>query len=921
MDILTLDFETYYSTEYSLSKISPAEYVLDPRFECTGLAVKRGRGQSFWVEGDRVQEFFDNQPEDVMCVTHNALFDMCIAAWQYGWVPKIMVDTLGVSRSILQAELKSLSLNNVAKHLGLGQKTGALANVKNMRLAEIRAHPELYQRFIEYGLNDADLCFGIFERLVMSGQFPASEIAIMDSVLRCAVEPQFKVNIDVLNTSLATIKQKKEETLTKAMLLGAEGKSALMSNEQFADLLRQHGVEPPIKISGATGKPTYAFAKSDQDFIDLQEHPDPAIQTLVAARLGHKSTIEESRHERFIAIANLNWPKTKRNLGGYQRLMPMPLRFGGAHTHRLSGDWKLNVQNMGRGSMLRQSLEAPDGCVVIAGDESQIEARFVCTLCGQEDMRQQFEDGEDVYSLFATDLFMKPVTKTEKIERFIGKQCLGPDTMVLTDQSWLPITYLTTEHKVWDGTEWVTHQGLLDQGVQEVQTAHGLTMTGDHEILTEHGWQAWSEVHTNLSLFQSALEKASLPLPAGVDTTGQTADQPDGNRNADAHVGKSHIQTGVTCLQGEQPDATRAPKLLPVQNDTGNIKTPCQTTNTELDYSTDCRQRSQGATTRLVKRIPTTGGEELPSAESGEKTGLHSSNMCKPSPDGTTLPLKLTGKTSTKVTSEVTSGLPQSPKTWQTNGELTTSKSKSLNSRQKSNVYDLANCGPRNRFTVQSDNGPLIVHNCILGLGYGLGKDKFSASIPVLAWNQMGIKLDYTLEEGTKAVNFYRTKNHNIKKTWELLNTRGIHALYTGEEWAWGPVVFRKEEIVLPNGMKLYYRNLRQQEGGRFGFEWVFDYGHKTKRAYGGMLLENITQALARIIVMEASTRIRKTLTRLGIPLALQVHDELVFVVKKEYENVVRKVLEYELRRRPTWLPNLPLDCETGVGPNYGDAK
>jgi len=632
MDILTLDFETYYSTEYSLSKISPAEYILDPQFECTGLAVKRGSGKSFWVEGDRVQEFFDDQPEDVMCVTHNALFDNCIAAWRYGWVPKIMVDTLGVSRSILQAELRSLSLNSVAKHLGLGAKTGALANVKNMRLAEIRAHPALYQNFIEYGLNDADLCYGIFEKLVMSGQFPASEIAIMDSVLRCAVEPQFVVNVDVLNTSLATIKQKKEETLASAMLLGADGKSALMSNDQFADLLRMHGVVPPIKISGTTGKPTYAFAKSDQDFIDLQEHPDPAIQTLVAARLGHKSTIEESRHERFLSIANLDWPKTKRNPGGYQRLMPMPLRFGGAHTHRLSGDWKLNVQNMGRGSSLRHSLEAPDGCVVVAGDESQVEARFVCTLCGQEDMRQQFERGEDVYSLFATDLFQKPVTKAEKIERFIGKQC-------------------------------------------------------------------------------------------------------------------------------------------------------------------------------------------------------------------------------------------------------------------------------------------------ILGLGYGLGKDKFSASIPVLAWNQMQIKLDYTLEEGTKAVNFYRTKNHNIKKTWELLNTKGIHALYSGEEWAWGPVVFRKGEIVLPNGMKLYYHNLRQQAGGRFGFEWVFDYGVKTKRVYGGMLLENIVQALARIVVMEASTRIRKTLARLRIPLALQVHDELVFVVKKEYENVVRKVLEHELRRRPDWLPNLPLDCETGVGPNYGDAK
>lgn len=631
MDKLTLDFETFYNKDYSLKKMTPAEYILDPRFECTGLAVKRGRDKSFWVEGDEVQQFFDSQSEDVMAISHNALFDMCIAAWRYGWVPKVMVDTLGISRSLLQAFLRSLSLDSVAEHLGLGKKTGALANVINMRLDQIRAHPALYQSFKEYGMNDADLCWGIFEWAVLGGRFPAMEIAVKDKVLRCAVVPQFRVDIDVLTQSLNTIKQQKEITLTKAMLLGIDGKPTLMSNDKFADALRDLGVDPPRKISGTTGKETYAFAKSDQDFIDMLEHPDPRVQTLVSARLGHKSTIEESRHERFINIANLHWPATKRYPEGYHRFMPMPLRYGGAHTHRLSGDWKLNVQNMGRGSMLRTSLVAPPGYVVVAGDESQVEARFVCTLCGQEDMRQQFDRGEDVYSIFASVLFNMLVTKANKIERFIGKQC-------------------------------------------------------------------------------------------------------------------------------------------------------------------------------------------------------------------------------------------------------------------------------------------------ILGLGYGLGKDKFSRSIPILAWNQLGIKLPYTLEEGTAAVNTYRTTNHHIVHTWKLLNTMGIMALAGGQEWRWGPCIFRKGEIELPNGMKLFYHNLRQQQT-KTGVEWVFEYGGKPKRLYGGMLLENITQALARIITMEAAVRVEKRLAKLGIPMALQVHDELVFVVKQEYEQVTRFVLEHELKQRPWWLPNVPLDCEVGSGPNYGEAK
>lgn len=632
MDVLTLDFETYYNTEYSLKRMTPVEYILDPQYQCTGLAVKLNDNKPFWVEGDEVQDFFDSQSEDVMAVSHNALFDMPTCAWRYGWLPRVMVDTLGVSRALLQAQLKSLSLNSVANHLGLGAKTNALANVKGMRLEQIRQHPDLYLRFIEYGLNDAELCYGIFDKLVRSGIFPAMEIAVMDAVLRCAVTPQFKVNPHVLQHSLGLIQKEKEQTLAQAMMLGASGKGALMSNDQFADLLRQFNVDPPKKISGTTGKETYAFAKSDQAFIDLLEHPDIAVQTIVGARLGHKSTIEETRHERFIKIAGLQWPATKLTPGGNLQLMPMPLRYAGAHTHRLSGDWKLNVQNMGRGSMLRQSLEAPEGYVVVAGDESQVEARFVCTLCGQEDMRSQFENDEDVYRLFAAALFGKDPDQITKIERFIGKQC-------------------------------------------------------------------------------------------------------------------------------------------------------------------------------------------------------------------------------------------------------------------------------------------------ILGLGYGLGDEKFTRSIPILAWNQLKVRLPYTPEEGKAAVTLYRTKNFHIANTWKLLNTMGINALYTGQEWRWGPVLFRKEEIVLPNGMKLYYHNLRKEAGGRFGTEWVFDYAGKKKRCYGGMLLENIVQALARIITMEAAVRVRKRLAKLKIPMALQVHDELVFVVKKEHEQVTRMVLEYELKQRPEWLPNIPLNCEVGSGPNYADAK
>src|SRR5690606_14617050 len=148
----------------------------------------------------------------------------------------------------------------------------------------------------------------------------------------------------------------------RAMMVGADGKTALTSNDRFAELLRSLGVEPPTKISPVTGKVTYAFAKSDPAFLDLQEHEDPAVQVVVAARLGHKTTLEESRCERFLKLGQLQWPD------GRAPCMPIPLRYSGAHTHRLSGDWKLNLQNLPRGGNLRRALIAPAGHKVVAVD-------------------------------------------------------------------------------------------------------------------------------------------------------------------------------------------------------------------------------------------------------------------------------------------------------------------------------------------------------------------------------------------------------------------------------------------------------------------------------------------------------------------------------------------------------------------------
>jgi DNA polymerase len=101
--------------------------------------------------------------------------------------------------------------------------------------------------------------------------------------------------------------------------------------------------------------------------------------------------------------------------------MPVPLRYYAAHTGRWGGDDKLNLQNIPRNSQLKQAIIAPVGYVIIDSDSSQIEARTLAWLAGQDDLVQAFEDGEDVYKIMASAIYGKPESKITKDERFVGK--------------------------------------------------------------------------------------------------------------------------------------------------------------------------------------------------------------------------------------------------------------------------------------------------------------------------------------------------------------------------------------------------------------------------------------------------------------------------------------------------------------------
>jgi len=418
MRTFVLDAETYYSREYTLRTMTPAEYILDPQFELIGLAAMEMGHAPFWVEGPEVEAFLASlDPADTITISHNALFDNCIWAYRFGWVPALMNDTLGMARAVLN--LKSNSLEAVAKVLRLGVKGKEIGQALGMRLADLKARPEFYKAYIAYSLNDTVMCGRIYETLIKA--FPKSEIRVQDLVLRAAVEPVLHADVPLLEKHLTTLRHRKARLLRESDC----DKAALMSTQKFREKLEELGVVVKTKIS-PTGREVPAFAKTDPFMNELQEYDGSPnedvnymVQTLAAARLSHKSTIEETRCERFLSIAKLPWRNG-------QPMLPVPLRYGGAHTHRLSGEWRMNLQNLPRdNSSLRKALVAPPGHKIISADLAQIEARIVARICEQKDLLTYFRNGEDVYAIFAQYLFRKEITKeSHPDERWIGKTAI-----------------------------------------------------------------------------------------------------------------------------------------------------------------------------------------------------------------------------------------------------------------------------------------------------------------------------------------------------------------------------------------------------------------------------------------------------------------------------------------------------------------
>jgi hypothetical protein len=406
--LVTIDIESFYDRDFSLSKISTEEYVRSDKFETIGLSVKHGDGPTTWYPQPEVAPYLASVDwSDKFIIAQNTAFDGAILKWRYGVNPKGWLDTLGMSRA-LYPHAKSHSLKSQAERHGIGVKGTEVINALGKRYVDFS--PIELARYAEYCCNDTELTYALFNTYMGMG-FPRIELQLIDLTLRMFIDPVLRLDKPVLQSHLAEVKEIKANLLdnVRDMMLadgdpdfthqvfteGTDGiKKLLMSNDKFAEVLRRFGVEPPTKISLTTGKEAYAFAKTDEAFKALEEHPSVEVQGLVAARLGNKSTLEETRTERFIGMAD-------------RGQFPVPLRYYGAHSGRWSGclvaDTRVTVYDMGLGV---------------------VEKRITDVL--------------------AADL-------------------------------------------VWDGVEFVMHDGVQFSGYQEVISWDNVTGTPDHVVYTDSG--------------------------------------------------------------------------------------------------------------------------------------------------------------------------------------------------------------------------------------------------------------------------------------------------------------------------------------------------------------------------------------------------------------------------------------------------
>lgn len=539
--IVTLDFETYWSSKdkYSLSKMGPIEYIRDERFfvQCVAVRVDHGPVEVMDHKHGIDLEKYHLERSDTITVGHNISgFDALVLSEHYGIKPHCCIDTIALCHWLGISRISNVSHKAITKLLGHGTKQEGTAVSDGLRTLD-EFSPEERVFFLRYCHDDTLQCsenFFAMYNAMDDGKGKLDALITMMFTARMATHPAFVPDLGMLYDYVNKLDAGTEAARSKLaeFMHFATAKDmikAIRSRSEFPKLLEQLGCQCPMKFSEKQGKNIPAISKTDLEFKKLLNHPDERVRTLVSIRLEQNSSIQRSRAVNII------------NLG--HKPIPIPLCAFKAHTGRYTAGSEsevsdgLNFQNLSKRDpnmlTIRKSIKAPKGHKVLACDSSQIEARMLAWVAGQDDLVAQFKSGADPYAEMAAKIFHTdakaihnaaknnddPNHNRYKMYRNVGKtcilSCLAADTEVLTDTGWKPIITVSETDKLWDGTQWVNHSGLILNGKKKTINVDGVRMTQDHMILCGSLWKTASECIETRSFLNQALStgaESSEPL-------------------------------------------------------------------------------------------------------------------------------------------------------------------------------------------------------------------------------------------------------------------------------------------------------------------------------------------------------------------------------------------------------------------------
>jgi hypothetical protein len=408
---LYVDFETYFDADFTLRKLTTSDYIRDPRFETIGVGIFDGE-QEVWMEHEEFVEWAKTVPwEKTAVVAHHTHFDGFILSHHYNIRPAFLCCTMSMARTY--GIDGGVSLENLGEKFEVGIKGNEVENARGKRRKDFTQ--EEWLRYGAYCLQDVRICRGVFDKMIAGSDdeppFPEAELWAIDAIVRMFTEPKLFVDEPLLTQYLADERLKKADLLERVN----RDKSLVLSNEKFAKELMALGVEPPTK-RGKNGT-IFAFAKTDIGMQELLEHEEDEVRWLAEARVAVKSTINETRTERFL------------RMGKGARPIPAYIKYWGAHTGRTAAGDKTNFQNLERTNKrnpkkgtLKKALLAPFGHKIVAVDSGAIEARLTAWVAGHESLLEAFRQRRDVYSEFASQIYQRKVDRKANPEDEIPGQ-------------------------------------------------------------------------------------------------------------------------------------------------------------------------------------------------------------------------------------------------------------------------------------------------------------------------------------------------------------------------------------------------------------------------------------------------------------------------------------------------------------------